>query len=116
MDKKSTKTPYLSADALYKVLLLAFYLVTIELTSSTAAYATNSPMGVVLCVIIAFVYGNMGRALATLAICIIGAGATLGKVSWGLAVIVGVGIGVMFGASTIMTKLTGFALTCTGVR
>jgi type IV secretory pathway VirB2 component (pilin) len=68
-----------------------------------AAIAT--PMGAVLCAVVGFIYGNLGRGLATIAVIIVGAGATLGKVSWGLAVTVAVGISVIFNAGNIVTLI-----------
>jgi type IV secretory pathway VirB2 component (pilin) len=53
-------------------------------------------------------YGNLGRGLATLAVITLGVGALLGKVSWGMAVTVGIGIAVMFNAEAI----TGMMLGC----
>jgi type IV secretion system protein VirB2 len=68
--------------------------------------AIDTPMGDVLCTIITWViYGNLGRGLAVIAVLIVGVGATLGKVSWGLAITVGVGIAVIFGAPGIVTAL-----------
>lgn len=67
----------------------------------------TSPMGNVLCNIVAIVYGNLGRGIATLAVVVIGVGATLGKTSWGLAMIVGVGIAVIFNAHNIVHMLGG---------
>lgn len=66
----------------------------------------DSPMGFVLCVIIDMVYGNLGRGLAILAVIIVGVGATLGKVSWGLAITVATGIATIFGAPNIVLMLT----------
>lgn len=78
------------------------------LVYAEAAYAaTNSAMGDVLCTIVDIVYGNLGRGLATLAIIIIGVGATLGKTSWGLAMTVAIGISVIFNAGTVVAYLTG---------
>ena len=74
-----------------------------------ASYATvvHTPMGDVLCTIVRMVYGNLGRGLASLAVIIIGVGATLGKTSWGLAMTVAVGIAVIFNAHTIVGTLGG---------
>ncbi len=69
------------------------------------AYATATPMGDVLCSIVGMVYGNLGRGLATLAVVIIGVGATLGKTSWGLAMTVAVGIAVIFNAEYVVDLL-----------
>jgi type IV secretory pathway VirB2 component (pilin) len=71
-----------------------------------AAPSNNTPMGDVLCDVVGFViYGNLGRGLATLAIIMVGIGAMLGKVSWGLAITVAVGISVIFGAIGIGDSL-----------
>lgn len=67
----------------------------------------NTPMGQVLCTVVNFMYGNLGRGLATLAVITLGVGALLGKVSWGMAVTVGVGIAVMFNAEKITALMLG---------
>lgn len=72
---------------------------------TAAAYAVDTPMGGVVCDIVAFVYGNLGRGIAVLAICVVGVGAMLGKASWGLAIMVGVGIGVLFGSMPIASYI-----------
>jgi type IV secretion system protein VirB2 len=70
------------------------------------AAAVSTPMGDVLCAIASFVlYGNLGRGLAVLAVIFVGVGASIGKVSWGMALTVGIGLAVMFGAPTIVTLL-----------
>lgn len=87
---------------LYILLAALFYaLITVQ------ANAVVTPMGTVLCDIVYMIYGNLGRGLATLAIIIVGVGATLGKVSWGLAITVAIGISVIANAGTIMFMLTG---------
>src|SRR5277367_3406022 len=69
------------------------------------AFALDTPMGNVLCTVTAWFTGNTGKGLATIAVTVIGIGALLGKVSWGLAMIVGTGISIIFGASTIITAM-----------
>ena len=66
----------------------------------------------VLCSVVNIILGSMGRALATLAIIFIGVGATLGKVSWGMAITVAVGISVMLGAPSVLFALTGLVSGC----
>jgi type IV secretory pathway VirB2 component (pilin) len=85
------------------------------LLAPSMAHAANywTPMGFVLCQIAGFFYGNLGRGLSTLAIIVVGVGATLGKVSWGLAVTVAVGIAVMGGANDILTLLGANFEACT---
>ena len=53
--------------------------------------------------------GALGKAIATLAIIIIGIGALMGKVSWGMAIIVAIGVAVVFGAGQIVQLLAGGA-------
>ena len=72
-----------------------------------AAAATSSGSGMdfvtdKLCNIIKFLTGGIGKAIAVLAIVILGVGAFFGKVNWGLAVTVTVGIIGIFGAFSII--------------
>ena len=66
-----------------------------------------NPIGAILCSIVSWLTGTTGRALATIAIVIIGIGALMGKVSWGMAIIVAIGIAIVFGAGTIVELLGG---------
>ena len=86
--------------------------VAIYAANISTAYATNSPMTYVLCTILTWlVTGSLPRGLTTCAIIMLGIGATLGKVSWGLAVTVAVGIAIMANAINIMYLLTGINVT-----
>jgi len=72
------------------------------------AFATsNTPMGNVLCTVVNWFTGNTGKGLATIAVTIIGIGALLGKVSWGMAMIVGIGVAIVFGAAGIVNAMGG---------
>lgn len=93
-------------DIVEKQMQLAMLATILLIIFMQAAYAaTDSAMGTVLCNIVDIVYGNLGRGLATLAVVIIGVGATLGKTSWGLAMTVAVGISVIFNAGTVVGYL-----------
>ena len=65
----------------------------------------NTPMGNVMCTVKNWFTGNTGKGLATIAITIIGIGALLGKVSWGMAMIVGIGVAIVFGAAGIVDSM-----------
>lgn len=69
------------------------------------AHATDTRIGNVLCTVAAWFTGNTGKGLATIAITVIGIGALLGKVSWGMAMIVGIGVAIVFGASQIVSTM-----------
>lgn len=65
----------------------------------------NTPMGNVLCTVLGWFTGNTGKGLATIAVTVIGVGALLGKVSWGMAMIVGIGVAIVFGAAGIVSAM-----------
>jgi type IV secretory pathway VirB2 component (pilin) len=67
----------------------------------------NNPIGTVLCNVVTWLTGPVGKGIATLAIIIIGLGALMGKVSWGMAIIVAIGVALIFGAAAIVNQLGG---------
>lgn len=85
-----------------------FYLGFIAAAWACSANPIPTPMSNVLCDVVGFFHGNMGRGLASLAVIMVGVGALLGKVSWVMAVTVGIGISVMFGANALTCLLTGY--------
>lgn len=84
-----------------------------------SAPSTGNAIADVLCYIVMILYGPAGKALATIAVIMVGFGALLGKASFGQAAIVAAGIAVCFGAPTIVTLvmptavMTGCTLTGT---
>lgn len=92
---------------------LTFLVCALLLVSTQVAYAqTGSPMADVLCDIIGMIYGNLGRGLCTLAVVIIGVGATLGKTSWSLAMTVAIGVAIVFNAGYIVSLLIPNSVGC----
>jgi len=67
--------------------------------------STGNAIADVLCYIVMILYGPAGKALATIAVVMMGFGALMGKVSFTQAFIVAVGIAVTFGAPQIVTIL-----------
>lgn len=65
-----------------------------------------NPIEDTLCNVVEWMTGGIGKAIATLAIIVVGIGALMGKVSWGMAIIVGLGVAVVFGAGTIVGLLS----------
>ena len=94
---------------MWQACLLALLTVAVVMVPdlSFAAINTSSdtPMGNVLCTVKNWFTGNTGKGLATIAITIIGIGALLGKVSWGMAIIVGIGVAIVFGAAGIVDAM-----------
>lgn len=89
-----------------------FVLATVVIALPELALAgADTPIGNVFCTVRDWFTGNTGKGIATIAITIIGIGALLGKVSWGMAMIVGLGIAVVFGASGILSAFSIQGLT-----
>lgn len=61
---------------------------------------------------IQMITGRIGKAIAILAVIIVGVGALYGKVSWPLAVIVGLGVALIFGSFTVLKQILG----CTTIQ
>jgi type IV secretion system protein VirB2 len=78
------------------------------------AQAKDTPMGEVLCIVTDWFTGNTGKGLATIAVTVIGIGALLGKVSWGMAIIVGIGVAIIFGAAGIVDAMDSSSIDTTG--
>ncbi len=71
------------------------------------AASAGGPLGETLCAVRDWFTGPVGGGIATLAIIIIGVGALLGKVSWGMAIIVGLGVATVFGSTELVGLLGG---------
>lgn len=67
----------------------------------------------VLCNALSIVQGSVGKSIAAFAIIFIGVSLFLGKVSWGVAIATALGIGAIFGASSIVEGLGGGTEACT---
>lgn len=100
----STQIPSRShPSAAYGLLPCLLWALTIYFLITTTAHADS--LTFILCDVADMVMGNLGRGLATCAVLVIGVGATLGKVPWGLAITVAVGISVIFNAPLIVLAL-----------
>jgi len=94
-------------------LLMLFAAVAIMLPDMAFAEAitdntkTDTPLSVVFCNVVGWFTGTTGKGIATIAIIVIGVGALMGKVSWGMAIIVGIGIALIFGAASLVDSIGG---------
>lgn len=74
--------------------------------SAFAADASNDIIGATLCRLVENLTGNIARAIATIAIFVVGAGLFVGKVNWSIAATTAVGIGIVFGAGKLVSWLS----------
>ena len=70
-----------------------------------AAPTDSNAISIVFCNVVHELTGATGRAIATVAVIAVGVGALLGKISWGMALIVALGVAIIFGASAIVGQL-----------
>jgi len=94
-------------SAAWQASLLVLLAAAVVMLPDLAYASSNTPMGNVLCTVKNWFTGNTGKGLATIAITVIGVGALLGKVSWGMAIIVGIGVAIVFGAASIVDSMGG---------
>lgn len=75
------------------------------------------PIGDTLCALVTFMQSTPVKAAATAAIVFLGVAAFFGKLNWGLAVAIALGVMFMFGAVTIVdflgTGVGGVVAACT---
>lgn len=83
----------------------AVYAVMLMPELAMANVTGGGTIGNLLCNVADWFTGPVGQGIATLAIIVVGLGALMGKVSWGMAIIVGIGVAVIFGAPTIVAEL-----------
>ncbi len=60
-----------------------------------------------LCNVVNALQGTLGKAIATIAVIVLGVGLFLGKLSWPLAIATAIGIGLIFGATSIVQWVSG---------
>ncbi len=89
----------------WQMSLMIMLSVIVVMLPDMAFAAADTAIGNAMCNVADWFTGNTGQGLATLAIIVIGVGALMGKVSWGMAIIVGLGIALIFGAATMVTSI-----------
>ena len=108
---------------LKKILIISILVFSTNILLCTESYAAPDPakaggsptdagagIANVLCNVIHVAQGATGKTIATLVIISMAIGLFLGKITWGVAIAVAVGMGVLFGANT----LVGFLSNTTG--
>ena len=99
-----------------KIFIISILFFSTNLLFCTKSYAdsdkskdpTDAGAGIaqVLCNVIKVAQGATGKTIATLVIISMAIGLFLGKITWGVAIAVAVGMGVLFGANTLVGFLS----------
>ena len=101
-----------------KIMVITLIIFSMNFVLSTNLYASGDPppavatdagQGIanVLCNVIQVAQGATGKTIATLVIISMAIGLFLGKITWGVAIAVAVGMGVLFGANTVVSFVSG---------
>ena len=97
---------------IYWRIVMFFSVVVAVLACSDVAFASpdsNDVIGQTLCRVTTKLQGNIAKAIATIAIFVIGVSLFMGKVNWGTAAMVAAGIGIVFGAGQMVAWVGGTA-------
>ncbi len=98
---------------MYRALAIVFMsltLFTVAPTYQSNAGFTTQQGGMtaeILCRANKFIAGNTGKGIAVLVVLSLAIGLFLGKVSWGMAIAVAVGMGILFGAPGLVGAISG---------
>lgn len=93
--------------AVRKALLLCLLACLVEMLLPSVAMAATNNITQTLCVAIEQLTGTVGKAIAALIVISLAIALFLGKVTWGVAIAVAVGMGLLFGATGIVGLLSG---------
>jgi type IV secretory pathway VirB2 component (pilin) len=80
-------------------IVIALFTIVFYLANAHAVQA--QVMATVLCNTLDVVQGDIGEGIATMGVLSVGIAATLGRVSWGMAVTVAIGIAILFSAADV---------------
>ena len=105
---------YLSTNGWQVCLVFMLAVVILAMPDPVLAQAGGDTIGQVLCNVVDWFTGKVGQGIATLAIIVVGVGALMGKISWGMAIIVGIGVAVIFGSTAIVDELGADGTGCPG--
>jgi type IV secretion system protein VirB2 len=119
-------------NALKAILLLLMFLTVIVINDVAFADGDNMPGGgggsttpttgdedttgiiSIFCNVINQITNGVGKVIAILILISMAIGLFLGKITWGLAIAVMVGMGLLFGASGVVDVVAGSAITASG--
>jgi type IV secretion system protein VirB2 len=113
MDNVKVKSARNMIDLCWNMTLLFACGICVLLLPDQAMASGSNAIEVVFCNIVGVLNGTTGKAVATVAIIAVGVGALLGKISWAMALIVALGIALVFGAGSIVNAISGTDQACT---
>lgn len=84
-------------------------------SAAAGTTADNNNLTVIVCNVILLLQGNIARGVAAFGVIFLGFSLFLGKISWGTALALAMGLGAIFGAQALVNLASGgTGLNCTG--
>ncbi len=113
---KEMKSPASSKTAILLALLIVFFAPDVYAACIGTPRMRVIPVGwsleSAICGIAYVAQSNVAKGIASLAVIMLGISAMLGKVSWTTALLVAVGIAVVFNANNILCSIVGIIGSC----
>jgi type IV secretory pathway VirB2 component (pilin) len=106
-----------TTNRLVTCIVLSLFVLFPDLVFAQAAGGSgtlDAVAGPKLCLVVNALTGTTGRAIATIGIIILGIGAFFGKVNWGLAILVAIGVISIFAAAMIVAAMGATGADCSG--
>ena len=101
---KEVSSKVSSARSIYVTLVIVLVII----YWPEVGYAANdASIEKTLCMVVKTLTGTVGRSLAAIAIIFLGFSLFLGKISWGIALSLAIGVGAVFGAPQLVSTLAG---------
>ena len=88
-------------------LLIAAIAMFPDVAAATGVDASDNNLTQVICNVIILLQGNIARGVAAFGIIFLGFSLFLGKISWGTAFALAIGLGAIFGAQALVNLMTG---------
>ncbi len=103
---------YRQYDNIHQLAIVALFAFVLLLPQVAMAQSTSSVANV-LCTIVSWFQGPIGRSIAMLGVVALGVAAMFGRIQVGSVLVVLTGIGIIFGAQGVL-KMLGLNASCTG--
>ncbi|MBQ4875098.1 MAG: TrbC/VirB2 family protein [Rickettsiaceae bacterium H1] len=101
----------------YSLLIISISILLPDIMFATGSVTTPSAqqqgdIAETICRVIQQLTGPIGQAISTVAVIFIGIGLFMGKISWGLALGIAAGMGMLFGAQNVVQWVSGQSVSC----
>jgi type IV secretory pathway VirB2 component (pilin) len=113
---KSTREMSKAWQICFIAILRAAYVLVPDFAWAYTGGGTTSPVGAAICFAAESFAGEVAAGVATVAVCTIGTLACVGRIQWTTALIVAVGLSVIFGSGPIILMFQGGDAGCSSLR